>query len=156
MTTRMAHKTTCTHHTLHQVVSQKLPSFFPSSEHVVRFFVSPTSCLFLSPPSPPPPSHPCLPPSHHCFSGPAVSLVGRRIQATHTRTNINTKHTLTQLLAMLWKCSRTQLGSHTSTHTQNTHTNAFTPTQPHTLQTCSWCVRVESSCITGMTLWGNL
>lgn len=57
-----------------------LSSLYPS---MLSVFSSPPSCWFLSPPSSsPPPSPPC-PPSFHCCSGPALSLVPR-IQATHT------------------------------------------------------------------------
>lgn len=96
-----------------------LSSLYPS---MLSVFSSPPSCWFLSPPSSsPPPSPPC-PPSFHCCSGPALSLVPR-IQATHTHK---------QFWVTLWEYTSTQLGSklsaNTHTHT-TTHTQAYPQTQ---------------------------
>lgn len=95
-----------------------LSSLYPS---MLSVFSSPPSCWFLSPPSSsPPPSPPC-PPSFHCCSGPALSLVPR-IQATHTHK---------QFWVTLWEYTSTQLGSKLSANT-HTHTPLHTHTHKHT------------------------
>lgn len=112
-----------------------LSSLYPS---MLSVFSSPPSCWFLSPPSSsPPPSPPC-PPSFHCCSGPALSLVPR-IQATHTHTQAVLGNSLrihfdTAGFEAQRKHTHTHHYTHTSISTntaEHIHSPYTPPAQPH-------------------------
>lgn len=103
-----------THCTRGAAKNSFLSSLYPS---MLSVFSSPPCSPFPSPlSSPPPPSPPC-PPSHHCCSGPALSLVGR-IQATHAHID---KHTALGNTLTIYSDAAGFKARHT-------HARTFTPT----------------------------